>query len=200
MGTKKGWKTLPSYLSCFLWQKLIWVRTFRKSRDLQERHAGVKLGINLLESGVHLCRIVPTTSLRRIRRAQFANYIVYLYSYIYATYVYLFQLIIEDLQNCVHESWSLENTVSESSINRPRSTVLTRNTRIGGNCGNTLLPAKPYFLDTLIDFVQMEALLNGSTCDHQWQGKLRLFYPHSMFNMGVATHCHILFYPWRSSL
>jgi hypothetical protein len=61
-----------------------------------------------------------------------------------------------------------------------------------------LLLAKPYFLDTLIDFVQMKALLKGSTCDHQQQGELRVFYPYAVFNMVGATHSHVLFFPWRT--
>ena len=114
--------------------------------------------------------IVSTTPSRRIRCSQFAK--------------------------CVSGSRSLENTLSESSITTTRSTVLTQGALIGGNCGSQLLLAKPYFLDTLIDFVQTEALLKCSTCDHQKQGELRLFYPHAVFNMGGATHSHILFFPW----
>ena len=54
MGVKKGWKTLTTSSLCCLWQKLICFTSFRKSHNLQERHTGVKRGLILLETGVHL--------------------------------------------------------------------------------------------------------------------------------------------------
>ena len=92
-----------------------------------------------------------TKSSRRSRRAQFAK----------CNMCLSVSVKIEHLQNCVHGSCSLENTLSESSITTSRSRVLKQSAIIGGNYGSQFLVEKPYFLHTLLDFVQMEALLKA---------------------------------------
>jgi len=95
---------------------------------------------------------------------------LHVYIYIYLVYmcvcvcvcVFVWSVSVktEHLQNCVHGFCSLESTLSENFITTSRSRALTQSAITkGGNCRSQLLVEKPYFLDTLLDFVQMEALL-----------------------------------------
>jgi hypothetical protein len=119
---------------------LICARSFHRSHDLQGRYTSDKRGITLLETGVHLCGIVPTTSSRRIRRAQFGKIHEHNSAYIY---IYIYMCVC--VHNCVHGSRSLENTLSESSITTTRSTVLTQSALIEGELRQPVAPSETLY-------------------------------------------------------